>query len=224
MSRWAVMRPPARKVSPSSNFSRTSPIEPDVAKALPNGSTPFLRSASSFSRRSAINSFSGSMGRATERWVQLFRKEFARCGGQSESAKWQSSSDFIGLLSKARRDIPGSKSVGDAASVPCEGRRLLPLQLLDPPYGTRSSQNDIETRRTTRKAVFRFPFEQGRRHARRLEIAERSLLSRDCPKCFGIDRFGDRAFGGERSRRRRRVIPAKQCRVRDLPCRSRGDA
>ena len=34
MSRWAVIRPAARSVAPSANFSRTSAIVPEVSKAL----------------------------------------------------------------------------------------------------------------------------------------------------------------------------------------------
>ncbi len=40
MSRCAVMRPAARSVLPSSNFSRTSASEPLVSKLWPNGATP----------------------------------------------------------------------------------------------------------------------------------------------------------------------------------------
>src|SRR5258707_725629 len=68
MSRWAVMRPAARSVSPSLNFSRTSAIAPEVSKARPNGSTPRARSAFNFSRRCAISSFSGSMRQECLGW------------------------------------------------------------------------------------------------------------------------------------------------------------
>src|ERR1700719_2439594 len=61
MSRCAVMRPAVRRVSPSLNFSRTCAIDPVTSKPPPYGSTPLARSASSFLRRSAINSFSSSI-------------------------------------------------------------------------------------------------------------------------------------------------------------------
>ena len=57
----AITHPAARSVSPSANFSRTSPIDPVVSKLRPNGFTPRARSASIFWRRSAISSFSSSM-------------------------------------------------------------------------------------------------------------------------------------------------------------------
>ena len=122
--------------------------------------------------------------------LHLFRKEFTRPRRAIRNQTYWFANKTTGVTYSA-------DSVGDVASIPLWEANCFPYSYSI--YGTRSSQNDIETRRTTRKAVFRFPFEQGRRNARCLEIAERSLLSRDRPKRFGIDRFGNRAFGGERS-------------------------
>src|SRR5438552_4462518 len=61
MSRCAVIRPAARRISPSLNLSRTSAMEPEASKLAPNGSILLARSACSFARRWAISSFSSSI-------------------------------------------------------------------------------------------------------------------------------------------------------------------
>jgi len=55
------MRPAARSVSSSLNFSRISEMLPSMSKLFPNGSTPRARRVSSFLRRKAISSFSSSI-------------------------------------------------------------------------------------------------------------------------------------------------------------------
>src|SRR5579884_781101 len=78
MSRCAVIRPAARSVSPSLNFSRTSAMDPLTSNPEPNGSTPFARRASIFLRRRAINSFSFSIEAEFKAQRENEQLEYAR--------------------------------------------------------------------------------------------------------------------------------------------------
>src|SRR6266550_2627150 len=110
MSRCAAMRPAARTVAPSLNFSHTSPTDPLGSKPAPNGSTPFVRSASSFLRRSAMSSFSSSIFESEcKAFAQVWEQKLAlpgRIRSDHRAMAWLIKAD----LSPARQPKTGTDS------------------------------------------------------------------------------------------------------------------